>query len=264
VTAAATLTDVELDAAWELLGLGRPPAALTLRSPGRDATERQRVLADTLDGLRRRGLADAGGLCAPLAAALRVVARPGYRVDLRVAGLAVPPALVLASVAGEHAVLITQCQRRLTVAPLRPVDLGAALVDVAGPFTPGAARPVTLDAGVLDDALSDAASTPSELAESLCVRGLDQADANAVAHIYRDVHTLGQVGATGFPGGRARRAPWVVAFHHNRLGSFMQLRRPNPDRSGATVTMAPLDADRLLRRTAELVWMVTEGTAHAA
>lgn len=249
-----SLSDVELDAACELLRLGPTPAALTLRSPGRGPAERARVLAEVLRALRARGLADRDGPVEPLAAALRALARPRLCLDLRMARPGAPAMVGLGAVAGECAVLLGQRhpeQVRLT--PVRTARMPAALVDLAGPLTAGPARPVSLDAALLDAALSGAGpETPAGLAEALVGEGVDRSDAAAVAHIYRDAHTAGQIGATGYPGGRARRAPWVVGFHLGRTGAFLQLRRPGSGARGATVTMGPLDGARLLRHVHEL------------
>ncbi len=259
---AAHLSDVEFDGCWELLGLGERPMALELRSPGRDADERRAVLAGVSSGLRARDLADRDGPAPILAAALRLLADPDYELDIRLAGQD-GRTVGFGAVAGTRGVLVTQRGDRLAVLPIDGSRVLSGLVELAGPMSPGPGRPVNVAADVLDDALATEPATASALADQLRRRGVDRLDATSVAHLCRDVRSVGQLGATARLGGPARRAPWVVGFHATGAGHFLQLRQPGPT-GGRCVTFAPLDAARLTARATELVDQVAHARAPGA
>lgn len=275
---AVRLYPAELLACWHVSGLGETPPALQLGPlGGATEPERRRVLADLLAGLRARGLADAGGACAPLAGALRLLARPAYSIDIRRAGPGGGLEAV-GAVAGTRGVLALRRFGRGdagqgTVTPaaarsgsggmvsLLPVPAGAvpaALVALAGQLTPGRARPVNIPAEVLDDAVAAtlAGSDPGShwrLADQLTRRGVDRADAHSLARMCTGITVRGQLGATAIVDGRSRRGPWVVGFHRCAEGDFVQLRRPAPADRPAMVTVAPITTDRLLGHLYELL-----------
>lgn len=250
------LTDIEFDACWELLGLGERPAALELTSPGRNTGERRHIIAGVIDRLRGRGLAGPDGLCEPLARALRLLAHPDYRLDIRHHS-PTGDVIGLGAVAGSAGVRVTQRARRLSILRLDSILVLPALIELAGPLTPGTGRTVNLPAEDLDSALATNPATASALADDLIRRGVGRADAGSVAHMCRGVRAGGQIGATAYGPAGPRRAPWVVGYHQARSGHFLQLRRPEPHGRAVSVTLAPLTAERLFSYTSELARAVT-------
>jgi hypothetical protein len=91
--------------------------------------------------------------------------------------------------------------------------------------------------------------------------GVLPADASSVARMCTGITAAGQLGATARvnaaragAGGRSRerRGRWVVGFHRGEAGDCLQLRRPSgPGRE--TVTIAPIDAQKLLAQLSELL-----------
>ncbi len=237
---AARLTAVEFDVCWEWLGLGGTPPVLELPSPGRDADERRRVIAAATHDLRLRGLAGSGGPGQPLARALRVLAHPGYELDLRHRGPA-GTTVGLAAVAGSHGVLAARRGEELAILAVDASRVLPALVELAGPIVAGTGRPVTLAAEVLDAARATRPATASGLADELVRRGVSWTDASSVARMCCGAQAFGQLGVTA----RNRGAPWVVGFHQTPFGHFGQLRRPGRPGRGAEVTLGPLNATRL-------------------
>lgn len=262
---AITLTDVEFDVCWEGLNLGDVPPVPELRSPGRDADERRRVRSEVLAGLRQRGLADRHELANPLVGALRVLASAEYELDIRLGrpaghtlGLGAAEGMVgLAAVAGALGVVVAQHGERIRMLVLDRIDVLPTLIALAAPLTPGAAHPVAVAASVFDEALAAAWTDPAGFADELGRRGVSRAEANAAARIFRDVRTVGQLGASGRVGPTRHRASWVVGFHETPLGHFRQLRRPDPRSGAVTVTLAPIDVARLTAYATELVDQVT-------
>jgi hypothetical protein len=253
------LSGVELDACWELLDLADTPVVLQVPSPGRTSIERQHILRATLTGLARRGLTDRHRPTPALASALRLMAHSDYELDIRLAGGPPHPTVGLGAIAGDDGVLVVQRGDRLMVLPTDRVRVLPGLIELAGPMTPGIGRPVTLAADVFDHAITAATDNPATFADELHARGLTRTDANATAHIYRNVHTIGQLGATTYTGGVPRRGPWVIGFHHTHSGTFGQLRKPDP--TGTTsITLAPLDARRLTAHATELINHTTSRT----
>ncbi len=260
----------ELLACWHVLDLGDPPLELELGSlGGLDPASHTASVKRALDGLAARGLADADGPRASLAAALRVLARPERTVDIRFAG-SLGNLAALGAMAGPRGVLAVRTfatdtpgrsgahrpgalptESQVTVTAVPATGVPAALVALAGSLTAGPARPVNIPADLLDDATAATAAGADpgshwRLADQLVGRGVDRADAQSLARMCGGITGVGQLGATGYHGGSPRRGPFVVAVHRAPAGDFVQLRRPIRPGRAATVSVAPVTADRLL------------------
>ncbi|HEV7790741.1 MAG TPA: ESX secretion-associated protein EspG [Pseudonocardia sp.] len=284
---AARLHPVEFQACWAALGLGDTPLALDLRPTGSTVAERDRIHRDALVELARRGLADHAGPCLPLAGALRLVATAPYLCDLRLTGSTngstetggAAELVAVGAAAREYGVVVALGGGELTVLPVSGPRVPITLVELIGPLNPARTRPVNLPAELLDQAC---ASVPDgdlwALADRLVEFGVLPADASSVARMCTGITAAGQLGATARvntarvntarvdaarvdtarvdagAGGRSRerRGRWVVGFHRGEAGDCLQLRRPSgPGRE--TVTIAPIDAPKLLAQLGELL-----------
>jgi hypothetical protein len=262
---AARLRPVEFQACWAALGLGDTPLALDLRPTGSTIAERDRIHRDALVELARRGLADHAGPCLPLAGALRLVATAPYLCDLRLTGSTngstdpggAAELVAVGAAAREYGVVVALGGGELTVLPVSGPRVPITLVELIGPLNPARTRPVNIPAELLDQAC---ASVPDgdlwALADRLVEFGVLPADASSVARMCTGITAAGQLGATARvkAGGRSRerRGRWVVGFHRGEAGDCLQLRRPSgPGRE--TVTIAPIDAQKLLAQLSELL-----------
>jgi hypothetical protein len=268
------LTPVELDVCWELLDLGDTPLTLALPSPGRTFTERGRIVAGVLDGLRERGLADAGGPVPELADRLRLLARPDLQLDLYLAGELSPPDTApprqdtAPATTGDHApretvgigvldahrgcVLLRRADR-IRLLPVRPSGVLPALLGAMPTPRPATGRQVNIDAGVYD-AARRATSDGSlwTMADELVARGVPRPDATSWARMCTGVRGVGQFGTAVRRDGVSRFGPWVIGFHRGGTGDVLQLRRPEHAGRTRTVTVGPLDRPRLARLVEQL------------
>ncbi|MDT7675708.1 MAG: hypothetical protein QOD82_3610 [Pseudonocardiales bacterium] len=274
---AARLRPVEFQACWAALGLGDTPLALDLRPTGSTIAERDQIHRDALVELARRGLADHAGPCLPLAGALRLVATAPYLCDLRLTGSTngstepdgAAELVAVGAAAREYGVVVALGGGEVTVLPVSGPRVPITLVELIGPLNPARTRPVNIPAELLDQAC---ASVPDgdlwALADRLVEFGVLPADASSVARMCTGITAAGQLGATARvtaaqvnaargsagAGGRSRerRGRWVVGFHRGEAGDCLQLRRPSgPGRE--TVTIAPIDAQKLLAQLSELL-----------
>lgn len=255
VAAELMLSAIELDACWELLGLGDTPETLLLPSPGRDWAERREIMGGVLADLARRGLADRSSPIDALARPLRLLAAPDYQVDLRLGGEPHGTVVAIGAVAGPHGAALVQYGDRIQVQSMRPTQIVAALLGLCGPIQPGIGRPVNVPADLYDAA--QRATTDGNLwtmADNLVSGGLPRADASSWVRMCTGVRAYGQLGVTFWPEGARRPGSYVVGFHQTEAGHFLQLRRP-ADHGGcrATLTVCPVDAHRLARLTEELL-----------
>lgn len=280
---AVRLSSVQFLACWTVLDLGAPPLALELRSVGRTLVERDRIYRAALEELTGRGLADphpgpprnargpsvpalrgAPPPSAPLAGALRLLARAPVLGDLRLAALSAPerPAgqpragelVALGAMAGEYGVVAVHTDAELVLLPVSASRVPAVLVELVGPLNPARARPVNVPAELLDRARRAAAGGGLwALADRLVELGVLPADASSLARMCTGLTAGGQLGVTlREPSGRERRGRWVVGFHRAEVGDCLQLRRPT-DPAREIVTIAPVTAQRLLAQFAELL-----------
>jgi hypothetical protein len=256
---ATSLTDTEFLACWWELGLGEPPVGLELeysRLPGTTPTERRHELYRAVDVVRRSGiLNDQHGRRSTLATALSTLSRPGWTLDLRISDRSTTLlALGAAAPTSPDAVVVVRREHHLEVLTTRAAQLATTMIELAGPLTPGQARPVNIPAELIDRARQRATGPgPWLLADQLIGLGVDRTDAHSLARMYLDITSAGQFGATGYRPPTRRRAPWVVAFHHATLGDFVQLRRTATRGRPETLTVAPVTTDRLLAHLNEMI-----------
>jgi hypothetical protein len=195
-------------------------------------------VAEAVESLRYRDLADARGPRPVLAEHLRLLAGPGSSMDVRFRGRALVAGL--AARRGPRCSLAVR--HRDEIAVLDVPDAATALVDLIGPVEPGPGRPVTLPVDVLDTARAVAPDDEERFTDALVRSGTPEPDARALVAMCRGVDLRGQFGATSWHGGRRRRAPYVVGIHRGAAGHYLQARR------GSTVTVAPLSRSALLAR----------------
>lgn len=249
------LLEAEFVACWQILRLGDLPLALALRPLGATHTERRRLHSETLATLAHRGLAGPHGLSASLAELLQQIANPTYQVDIRIAGG--PPGMIvgLGTITGQHGVLVIAVPNSpLQILPLSTTYLPQALLDLAGPLTPGQGRPVNIPADLLDHACRSASDNNLwTLADQLVSLGVPRLDASSLVHMCTNIQKIGQIGATAWINGTPRRAPWVIGFHQTSKGHFLQLRRPYNATDTHAVTISPINTDGLLRHLRELL-----------
>jgi hypothetical protein len=268
---AMVLTGPGLLAAWNALELGESPVELRLRPAGHTVAERDRGFATALARLRERGLADARGPGARLAAALRLLADAPLALDLRLSNGLVALGAVAGengavagengAVAGENGavagedgvVLVSRADGMLRLVEVRGPRVPAALVDLIGPLRAGRARTVNVDGELLDRARTRAGDGgPWTLADTLVELGTPRVDANSLARMCADVTSWGQIGALSRSAGTEHRGRWMVGFHRSSAGDFLQLRQPAAT-GREHVTVAPITAEGLLAQVRELV-----------
>jgi hypothetical protein len=257
---AARLRPAEFEACWAALDPGDPPLALPLPPPaGHTTADRDRLRRDALSELAARGLADRDGPVGPLADAVRLLAGAPVLCDLRLSEPAGGGELiVLGAAAREHGVVARASGAELAVLPVPGPYVPTTLVELAGPLTPARARPVNIPADLFDQALADSADLWT-LADRLVACGVPSSEANSLARMCGGITAAGQLGVTvrvgggdrtdgtGEPRAGERRGRWVVGFHRGRDGACLQLRR------AGTVTVAPVDARKLLAQLTELI-----------
>jgi hypothetical protein len=248
------VSPVELAACWESLRLPDPPFLLRLPRPigtrdAQDAVRRQ--FARALAGLKDRGLGDSHCPAPALTDVLHTLAYAGHQLDIRFSGPDGRPLLGLGAARGARGVLVTGADGAgpITLHPMDPSRLPAALLGLLGPVTPGVAAAVNIPGDVFDRACAAAPDgNPWTLADELLARGVPRRDATALARMNTGICFGGQLGVTTRSVDGERRGPWVIGFLRNRENRyFVQLRRDD------TVTVGPADADRLLRHWRELV-----------
>ena len=264
---AAWLTAAEFEACWAALRLGEHPLALSDRLVplGDTLTDLDRTRRHALATLAGRGLADAGGPVTPLAGALRLLATAPTLCDLRTAGDPDRADLVaVGAMDREHGVVVLAeaAADRLAVLPVPGPAVPLTLVELAGPLTPARARPVNVPAELFDRAVRDAPDGDLwALADHLTAAGVPRQETNSLARMCTGITGVGQLGVTArrsHPdrGRTEHRGRWVIGYHRGRDGACLQLRR------AGTLTVAPIDAQKLLARLAELADDTTTAPAH--
>jgi hypothetical protein len=260
---AAWLTAAEFETCWAALRLGEHPLALSDRLVplGDTLTDLDRTRRDALAALAERGLADTGGPVTPLAGALRLLATAPTLCDLRTAGDPDLDDLVaVGAMDREHGVVVLAEGDRLAVLPVPGPAVPLTLVELAGALTPARARPVNIPAELFDRAVRDAPDGDLwALADHLTAAGVPRQETNSLARMCTGITAVGQLGVTArrpHPdrGLTEHRGRWVIGYHRGRDGACVQLRR------AGTLTVAPIDAQKLLARLAELA----DDTAAAA
>jgi hypothetical protein len=247
---ATVLTLTEFEVTWELLQLGETPWQLDPPRHGHTREERQRVVADALQGLQRRGLGDDRGPHPQLAERLRLLARPESVLDVRFRDRSLTAAVAARS--AHRCTLAVRHQDEIAVLDVPGHAAAEGLVELLGPVVPGDGARTSVSADVFDAASSTAADDPVRLGVELHRRGVPDADARLVAQMCGGADRLGQFGASGRSGdGRTRRAPYVIGLHRTPSGHYAHLPQRRPDGRGE-ITIEPLSHRGLLQHLDEL------------
>jgi hypothetical protein len=251
---AIELTEEEFVVCWRALGLGELPLVLGLRPLGASTTDRQRLHTKTMTELQRRHLAAHDEPNASLSELLHLLAKSTHELDIRLASGPRGMIVGLGAIRGAQGVLVIAAPGApLRLKPLDATRIASALLELAGPITPGHGRAVNIPAHTLDDACEAAGDGNLwTLADQLTVRAVPRLDAASLAHMCTGIREIGQLGATNRVNGTPQRAPWVVGFHRGDTGHFLQLRRPTNPTGDETVTIGPTTAHRLMRQLNEL------------
>jgi hypothetical protein len=245
------LSTLEFDVLWERERLPRKHEALGVPSPGKTHTERAKLVADALAGLKHRGLSDGERATPELADQLSLLAHPQVSVDSwvwtdhRISSLAVA--------SGSDALLAAIDGPEVWLIPARDTALAEAAVSVTGELPAGPGHSVSLPTDVLMAADKAAAGVPRELAAALIRKGILASDAKTLGDMMSGMTLRGQFGATrAHRDQRMVRADRVVSFHDNDRGRYVYLAKPNNDgRMWSTIT--PADNSRLVSCVRELL-----------
>lgn len=246
---AVVLSAAEFDVAWELLDLGDTPVALELPSPGSTYGERDRIVREVLHALRDRALVRGSAPVPELAADLTTLARAGTVRDLVVT--APVRYAAVAATAGPSCVLAVRLDDRVALVRIPPDRAAAELVELVGPFRPGAGSAVRLPAGVLHEALAACHGDRERFTTELMRRGVDGPDAAAVLRM-GELTGACQLGAGLGSGTATRRAPFALLLHVTEHGVYRQRRVP-ADCGDPMVEAGPVDAPTLVRELDDLV-----------
>ncbi|MCP2333271.1 MULTISPECIES: ESX secretion-associated protein EspG [Actinoalloteichus] len=250
-TAHLTLSLVEFDVCWEVLGLNATPTHLEVPSPGKTWEERRQIVRAVLSGLTARGLARGGAPHPDLESSLGLLAHPDWGLhggirgtrQVRAIGAARERQGVVAARRGDEV--------RLWPAPVW--ELADQLVGLAGDRPAGPGESVSLRSEVLEVA-NRRATDARALARHLVAEGEPPGQARALAAMVDGAFGGGHFGAVVPDGGTGRRrgAGRLVAFHDTPGGRYLQLRRRTP--SGAEwVTVTPAGNARVATALRELV-----------
>lgn len=242
----------EFDVCREVVGIEEFPVILRLPSPGRSPEERRRIVAQCLDDLRGRGLADAGGPTWEVGAALEVLARPAGMVDARV-WHPERRRVALGGVRGQAACVATVDPRGVELLEVSADSLVAAVVAVAGEHRAGPGRSVSVPTELMLRSWR-ATRGGRRFAEAVTVGGVRADDARELAAMMDGAGARGQFGAEAVsPSGRRRRAGRVVAWHDTPSGRYLQLRRPGRPGTPDWSTVTPASPDRLAAQVQDLL-----------
>lgn len=239
------LSPTEFDVCHELLALPPVPLVLAVPSPGRTSEERSSVIADALDSLTRRGLADGDGPHPDLADALGLTHRFDWAADLRFwTGTHQLRARI--AIAGDHAVIVGIDRGRVVLYPLPAHAALEELLSTTGdPRIRGPRhRTINIRTTALTAATTRAGSRGVRLSDELIAEGEPRAAASAVGHLTSAVISWGQIAVATGAQGRSSR---VVAFHDTPTCRVMHLRRPEH------TTFAPVTNTQLAAAVHELL-----------
>lgn len=247
------LSPIEMDACFELLGLGETPPTLDLPSPGRTVPKRQDHLDAILLDLQRRGMADRRGPSEQVTELLRVLAHPDHQLDLRMYDEHRGGLTAIAAARRGNGVLTVYEGNQISLAAIRTSALVPTVVGLVGQMCPGRGAAVNVPADAFDTAWQATTDGQlSDLVDQLTEVGIPRADVVSCMHMCRGIRALGQLGTVHYSGRSARLGPWVIGFHRTDAGYYLQLRRPGPY-GREVVTICPLNAPRLTQLAAELL-----------
>ncbi len=245
------LSTLEFDVLWELERLPRKHEALGVPSPGKTHTERAKLVAEALGGLKERGLSDGQRATPELADQLSLLAHPQVSLDTwiwtdhRITSLAV--------LSGGDALLAAIDGQEVWLIPARETGLAEAAVSVAGEMPAGPGWSISVPTDALMAADKAAKGDKRELAAALMRKGIAGGDAKTLADMVGGMSLRGQFGASRLQRDqRMVRADRVVAFHDTDRGRYVYLSKPNADgRMWSTIT--PADNQRLAMCVEELL-----------
>jgi hypothetical protein len=226
-----TLTETEFEVAWEVLRLGDLPLIfrVCVNRHGLTEQERSRVIEEAMDGLRRRRLAGARGMCAELTDALTLLASPRWVVDARL-DVGGPVRAYGAGGRGDSAALAVLGGGRVVITATSRYMLPAEVASLAGDLAPGPGRSINLPVEVLLAASQRCGGDSHRLGDELIERGVGVRDARTVARLNGEMLGSGQFGVEAADqGGTLRRAPRVVGFCDSPQGRWAQLRTVGAD-----------------------------------
>ncbi|APU18948.1 EspG family [Actinoalloteichus sp. GBA129-24] len=232
-----TLSAVEFDVCWELLGLGETPVQLRLPSPGRTWAERRQIVTDHLTALAGRGLVRDREPVATLATALELLVRHEWSVD---AALALDrPVNAIGAVRGTAGVSAVRIGDDVRLTPLDSRQVVTTIVALSGEERAAEGKSLSVRGKALAMATQEAGNDQYLFAERLAAHGEPPAVARALARMAARPIRQGQFGASVLvaPGTR-RRARRVVAFHDTEAGRHLQLLRRSEGEDWLTVTPA--------------------------
>ena len=204
-------------------------------------------------------MAEAGRPPPGLAEALRLLARPEYRLDLRYGDGPDRMIVGVGAVSGAVGVVVVSDGGNRGPFDLYGMDsvrVAGSLLRLLGPIQRGAGRPVNIPADLLDRAYQGAGGDLWAMADRLQHLGVARLDATSLTRMVTGIRAGGQLGVTV----GAHRGRWVIGFHTTGTGWFLQLRRPDHHRDGAaTVTVCPTDAAELHRQWSDLLHRTKAG-----
>lgn len=243
------LTALELEVCWELLELGDLPAVLDVPVTGRTEQERRRVVAEVLDGLRARRLADHRGMDRALADLLAMVARYDWGAE---AWLALDrPVRAMAAHAGRGGAVAVVDFDRVELWECSEASLLDQLVRIAG-ITPGPGSAVSVRGEQLDAAVHAAGTSMWRLSEELTRLGTRYDDARTLAQMCAGHARLAQFGVLVCdPGGRRAPGNRVIGLHATPAGWYFQLR--SREHGGEFVTVGPARHTLVVTQLRELL-----------
>lgn len=238
------LTATEFDVLWERLGLGTTPVVLRIESPGRTHTERREICDTGWQGLRDRGLVQAGGPDPELVRLLHLLARPSRRLELR-AWWGRSVRAVAAGHTGEGVLAVRQ---DATVTLSGCGSLPTALVGEIPPLRPRPGRAATVPTQTLL-----AACTVPDPRRALIAQGVATSEAGLLARMAAgDVRRAQIVALLADARGVPHRHGGVLTLLDARTGRCL-LTRATADDGVEWTTIAPVDDRRLRHRVAGLL-----------
>jgi len=250
-----TLSATEFEVAWAALGLGDLPLIFRVRIArrGPTAAERAGLVASTMEGLRRRGLADEHGVRKDLAGALRLLADHRWAIDARLDFHREGRALGAAT---RHAAVVAVLDAdTVTLASCTPHQLPTELAALAGdlPISGGKSINVAAEAFLAAARETAAKGDPSRLADELIALGVPAGDARSLAKINAEMLGGGQFGVEVVDhDGTTRRAPRVVGFCDTHDGRWAQLRTTGHG-GQEWITFTPARQPQLVAMIADLL-----------
>ncbi|MGH3794811.1 MAG: ESX secretion-associated protein EspG [Pseudonocardiaceae bacterium] len=243
------LSAAEIEVCWKQLQLDDMPVVIDGPPLGRTDTERRRLVASTLDGLRARHLFGARGVDVDLAGVLLTLARPRWAIEAWL--LLDRPVRALGACRGRFGAVAILERDRVRLASCPPHSLLDEMVRLVRP-TAGPGRSATVRAENLDAADRVAGRDMQRLAKELTRRGERHDNARALARMCARHSRLGQFGVLVRDHlGRQNPGPRVVGLHATPDGWYSQLRRPG--RGGTFVTVTPASPDLVTTQLRDLL-----------